>query len=86
MTAEELKEKYGESNIYKYNIEDLPQIESVGSMNDLKGLYSLSLDGNFAGDIMVEADFPSSIYEAENPVAASVFYRIFVTPASAVSP
>jgi len=79
-TAEELAKTYGKSTVYRYNIEDLPRVESVGSLQDLQELFSSNTSGAIAGNIIVEVDFSSSIYKSKNPVASRVFYHILMMP------
>ena len=55
-----------------YNLEDLPQIESVGSFDDLQN----SLD---KGGISIKVDFQTSIRGFRNPIASFVFYNILVS-------
>lgn len=65
------------------NLGDLPQEKGVGSLDDLKRVFSLN-----AGTVYVEANFANSIYKSKNPVAESVYYRIIVmpTPVPKISP
>lgn len=53
----------------RFKLQDLPREEGQGSLADLAG-YPSDIG------IYVEADFPVSIHNAENPVASYVLYRI----------
>lgn len=77
-TAEELREKYGENHVYKYNIEDLPRVAGKGSLGDLNNLFLSNADEKtgIAGNLIIEADFADSITDANDPVAFRVFYEI----------
>lgn len=56
-----------------YFIDDLPKEEGFGSIRDLGESMKL-------GSVYVEAEFPSSILTAKDPVASHIVYRIFPRP------
>ena len=58
-------------NIARYNLE--PSVGLAGSLTDLKNSIS-------KGDILVEANFPVSIYRVQNPTASFIFYYILIRP------
>lgn len=57
----------------KFNVQDLHQEKGAGSLADLAN----SLSGWAA---YVEADFPASILNSQNPIASYVFYRVLTIP------
>ncbi|MBI4158037.1 MAG: hypothetical protein HY505_00210 [Candidatus Yanofskybacteria bacterium] len=58
-----------------FNIASLSYTEGPGSLADLKATSELN-----PGTVYVEAEFQSSIYEAEIPVASHIFYRLMSMP------
>ena len=82
LTGDELREKYGEITIYRYNIEDLPHEIGPGSFDELKELAMLKAEGMLAGNLIVEINFSSSIHNVRNPIASLVFYHYLNMPTS----
>jgi hypothetical protein len=63
-----------------FEIKDLPTTESVGSYEDLKREVETAAqkaDIN-EGSILLEATFAESVHDTDKPLAATVFYKIFV--------
>jgi hypothetical protein len=63
-----------------YEIKDLPTTESVGSYENLKmevETAAQKADIN-EGSIFLEATFAESVHDTDKPLAATVFYKIFV--------
>lgn len=70
----------GSNGVYKYDFEDLPRFDSLGSLDDLNTWFLSDFIGVSPGNIIVEASFFSSIYKAKTPTASSVFYNILIMP------
>lgn len=63
-----------------YDLQGLPRTEGESSLEDLKK-YLISDDENISAKrILVEADFPISIYKTKDSVASSVYYQIMIQP------
>lgn len=60
-----------------YELKDRPRTEGKGSLDDL-GSHLIFDDNGATGNVLIEVDFPISIYGAENPVASSVFYQVML--------
>ena len=56
-----------------FDLKDLPRKKESGSLENLKGLFGRET-------IFIQADFSSSIYGVNNPVASSIVYRLISLP------